>query len=937
MFFSINYFRSVFFILLVLVSGQNLRAQTINNGLKFSTIKEVKLEDSNNFSVILQLENTTNDTINARLGLKIPSAIRSYSQDNLQIKINPNKKAFIPMQFTVSKSQMAGKLDLEFNIIDFLSKKEIGKSVTSVVVLQKRNIKIFPVQSNIFYRQEGDSIHYELKVMNMGNQAEEILLTNVLPDFRGSYTYNNKRLIVEAFQEKIVRFSKYVDRDMMKIESFQANVSGYTTTKDFAGNVFFTIQNASSNRVYIDPTMLNQNWTNFSSNYVRLTARDINSANANYNLMAHQEFSVGLNEFAYNINGTTWNKNQDMVLTDSWVKYQRKDKGILIGSINNNDFDIPVNGRGVMLFNNYDKNDNRIVVGTVEKNYNLLDDLTNDVFKNSNTTFANGRFLIKDKNELETTALFDRTYSTTNFILTNGYKWVTPNKWNHSVKFGYGLSKFKETNDVENSMSISANVSGTIGKFDFYSSNYYSSGYYPGTRRGALYLNQRLQRTFSKFSLWSSLTVTNNNPKSIDPYLINYMQANESKALRFETGISFKLASHFNLSISPKLNIEKSNILNYETFKYMPMDFKSAYLNGTFTWLSNSRVHQLVLNALGGFSELNELSKVDPIVYGQLTWNVKNFQLNSIYQRGSMMIAEVYSTNNLNHQLERFTTSASFRQSFFQKKLNTAVSTYYNIDKNFGNTLTFGASLDYQPIDDFIVSTQANFSHYDSKTLNSKQTYLQVGVQYNLPAKRTVTDVKDGTLNLFVFYDYNANGIFDEGDKVADSRNVKINETNFITDLEGNIKYKKVPYGNYLIKLPGQKWFAQDYAVNINSKTTSISIPMQQTGVVRGKVEYELSSNLEYQVSANLFGFTLIFNHENGQIFTVKTNDRGEYTAFLPVGNYTFHLLENSLPEHVYAKTYLNKITVEKEQNTEYEPLILKIKERKVNIKRFGS
>ena len=112
MFFLINYFRSVFFILLILVSGQNLRAQTINSGLKFSTIKEVKLEDGNNFSVILQLENTTNDTINARLGIKIPSAIRSYSQDNLQIKINPNKKAFIPMQFTVNKSQMAGKLDL---------------------------------------------------------------------------------------------------------------------------------------------------------------------------------------------------------------------------------------------------------------------------------------------------------------------------------------------------------------------------------------------------------------------------------------------------------------------------------------------------------------------------------------------------------------------------------------------------------------------------------------------------------------------------------------------------------------------------------------------------------------------------------------------------------------------------------------------------------
>lgn len=935
--FSINYFRSIFFILLFIGSGQNLPAQNLNKELIFTTVKEIVLEDDNNFTVIMQLENTSNDTINARLGLKIPSSVRSYSQDDLKIKINPRKKAFIPMKFTVNKSQMAGKLSLEFSIVDFKTKKEIGNSVTSIVVQQKRNIKIFPVQTNIFYRQEGDSIHYELKAINMGNQPESVLLTNVFPDFRGNFTSENKRIHVEAFQEKTIRFSKYIDREMMKIEAFQVNVSGYSSDGDFVGNVFFTIQNASSNRVYVDPSMLNQNWTNHSSNYVRLTARDINSLNANYNLMAHQEFSVGLNEFAYNINGTSWEGDQDMVLADSWVKYQRKNKGILVGSINNNDFDIPINGRGMMLFNNYDKNNNRIVVGTVEKNYNLLDDWDKEIFRNSHTTFANSRFLINGDNELETTVLFDKNYSTSNFILTNGYRWITPNKWSHSVKFGYGLSKFRADNNVENSLSASANVSGTIGKFDFYSSNYFSSGYYPGTRKGALYLNQRLQRTFSKFSMWSSFTLTNNNPKSIDPYLINYTRANESKALRFETGIAFKIANHFNFSISPKFNLEKSNVLNYETFTYTPMSFRSAYVNSAFTWLSNSRVHQVVFNALGGFSELNDLEKVDPIIYGQLTWNVKNFQLNTTYQRGSMMIAEVYSTNNLNHQLERFNSSVSYRQSFFKKRLNTAVTAYYNVDKNFGNTLTFGASVDYQPTDHFVVNAQANFSQYDSKTLYSKQTYLQVGVQYNLPAKRIATDVKDGMLNLFVFYDYNANGIFDEGDKVADNRNVKINETNFITDLEGNIKYKKVPYGNYLITLPGQKWFAQNYHVNLNTKTTSISIPMQQTGVVRGKIEYELSSKLEYQVSANLVGFTLVFNHESGQVFSVKTNDRGEYTAFLPVGNYTFHIVENSLPEHVYVKKYLNKVTVEKEQNITYEPLILKIKERKVNIKRFGN
>lgn len=591
MHFFINYFRSVFFILLFIYSGQNLRAQNLNNGLKFSTVKEISLEDDNNFTVILQLENTSNDTIDARLGLKVPASVRSYSQDNLKIKINPNRKAFIPMKFTVNKSQMAGKLLLEFSMIDFLTKKEIGNSSTSIVIQQKRVIKIFPVQTNIFYRQEGDSIHYDLKVMNMGNQSENVLLTNVFPDFRGNFASENKRIDIPAFQEKTIRFSKYVDRDMMKMETFQVNVSGYSTNGDFLGNAFFTIQNASSNRVYIDPAMLNQAWTNQSTNYVRLTARDINSTNANYNLMAHQEFSIGLNEFAYNINGTSWNGDQDKVLTDSWVKYQRKNKGVLIGSINNNDFDMPINGRGLMLFNNYDKNDNRIVLGSVEKNYNLLDHLHGDGLKNNYTTFANGRFLVNGKNELETTALFDRNYSTTNFILTNGYKWVTPNKWSHSVKFGYGFSKFAGDNKIENSLSASANVSGTIGKFDFYSSNYFSSGYYPGTRKGALYLNQRLQRSFSKFSMWTSFTLTNNNPKSIDPYLIHYTQANESKALRFETGIAFKLAKHFNFSVSPKINIEKSNVLNFESFTYTPMNFKSAYVNTSFTWLSNSRVH----------------------------------------------------------------------------------------------------------------------------------------------------------------------------------------------------------------------------------------------------------------------------------------------------------------------------------------------------------
>ncbi len=122
--FFCSHLRSIFFVLLFTISGQNLYAQNSAKGLIFKTTNEVKIEDNNVFTVVMQFENTTNDTIDARLKLNLPISIRSYSQDDLRIKINPNKKAFIPLKFSVNKAQVAGQVPLEFKIIDFKSKQK---------------------------------------------------------------------------------------------------------------------------------------------------------------------------------------------------------------------------------------------------------------------------------------------------------------------------------------------------------------------------------------------------------------------------------------------------------------------------------------------------------------------------------------------------------------------------------------------------------------------------------------------------------------------------------------------------------------------------------------------------------------------------------------------------------------------------------------------
>ena len=918
------------------VSGQDVNAQIKNDLIKFSTIEELEVGDNKVFSLVVKIENNSNDTVKTNLKTISPQTIKILSQGNLNIKILPNKKAFIPLKFILGNEQIAGNVNLKFYLFDQLTQHQISESKTLIKVKSKRNVKIFPVQSDLLYKQEGDSIFYDVRIINDGNHQEKLLISSSYPDYKGIIVTENKRIVVDAFKEKYVRFSKFVSPDMMKKESITANVSMYNAEGNFGGNLFYTFYNANSSRVYVDPNSISDLTANLNSNYLRVNYRGIGTNFNDINLNSHYEFNLGKNEFAYNLNVNNILNDQLTTFTDTWLSYQKRDKGLRLGTISYNELDLPVNGRGVMLYQNLYDSDKKIVLGAIESNYNLINEFSNTDFRNNSTFFAQSKFMF-DSNTLESSAIFERTHGVNNIIITNSYKWLTPNKWSHQVKFGYGISNLNNTNITENSFSATANVSGRIGNFTFSSTNYFSSGYYPGTRRGALFLNQKLQRIFKRVSTWASFTITNNNPKPFSLMLENYNKANDSKTLRTDIGVNFKLGNRTNLSFSPKINLEKSYVLDFNTFIYKPIDFSSSYVNTSFSWLSNSKNHQIIANTYWGYYKLNNQNDSKPVLFGQFLWSYKNFQLNTSFQKGSLMIGEIFSAINDENDINRVNVSVNYRENFFKERLTTSVSAYYNDDINFGRTFTLASNLDLKVVDNLNVSLNVNFNQYRTKKNVNQQTFAQFSVQYNLPAKINNKGENYGNLKVFVYYDYNANGVFDEGDKISDNRMVKINDSNFFTSSTGEIIYKRVPYGEYKITIPGQKWFAQDYKIFINAKSNTVAIPMQLTGVVRGKLMIESTSKLEYKVSNNLFGVVIVFTHENGQKFSVKTNDRGEFSSYLPIGNYSFYILESSLQENLFAKVYMNKVEVNQGDNIDYGTLLLNVKQMKVNIKRFGS
>ena len=830
----------------IFVAGQEHKS-----GLVFSTTPRVEVQDNPIFTVVMQIENQTQDTIHAYLKMHLPSGIRQLNQEVMKISLNPSKKAFIPLKFSAQKTLSAGKSELRFELIE-ASGQILSNSITEINMLSKRSVKIFPQIPTVFFHQEGDSVRYELRVLNHGNETESVLINNVIPNFRGGYNTQNFRVEVKAFEEKTLKFSHYVDRDMIGTEMFYANISAYYQNGDHLGNAIFLLKNASSKRHYVDPQRMNSHWSQYSSNSVNMSLRDIGGQNPNYNFFAHHDFSVGMNELAYHLNYTYWENSTTNLLTDSWVRYQHKNTGFQLGSITNNDFDIPINGRGATLYHNNPEKESYLRVGAVEKNYNLLETLSTESIKNNYTAFAQSRFKLKSNQYIQSAAVYDYNYENTNFIWSNQYQWNSKNDWRYLVRGSYGYTQFNANQEAEHSTLIAANVSGRIKKLEIYSSNYYSSGHYPGTRRGALYLNQRLQHSFDHFSVWTNLTYSHSNPKTLNTALELYSQSNQSTSFREELGLSFRVSQQSNLAISQKYTYEDTHYFEVENFQYLPISFQAVYMNGMISWLSKSRNHQVVFNTSNGIFTGGSNAAWKPLSYTQLNWNYKNFQLNTSFQLGSTMVSELYLNQNIEEDVLKYSLAASYRKSFFRNKLNVDLQTYYNYNQNLGHNINLGGFIEYEPIDHLSVNFLMNYNTFETSFRVNKQSYIQTGIKYLLPPKNEPSLVKKGNVLIKVYYDQNGNGLFDEGDVWANDRMVNINEATFLTDKSGAINYQKVPYGAYKIEVPGQKWYAKIYDIQHVNQQTIIEIPMYRTGTLRGKLQYEQVSRLEYQVPIHL-------------------------------------------------------------------------------------
>src|SRR5690606_37625407 len=89
----------------------------------------------------------------------------------------------------------------------------------------------------------GDSLTISAQLTNRGNSKENITVTASFPDLRGGYKVEKKQVLLDAYQDTIISFSKIITKDLLRVERYNVNMAALYSNGELINNVRIGVQN----------------------------------------------------------------------------------------------------------------------------------------------------------------------------------------------------------------------------------------------------------------------------------------------------------------------------------------------------------------------------------------------------------------------------------------------------------------------------------------------------------------------------------------------------------------------------------------------------------------------------------------------------------------------------------------------------------------------
>ncbi len=910
-----------------ILNSIQLQAQT-NDTLIVLTPSKTLVNASNEelVDLTLKLVNKRSVPLLGIVSINPEKSINMISKNKTTVSIKPGDSLFIPVKVFVTKKTVSGQRHAIRFVLSDESNNLIMATETIVQVSAKRNVNLVSLVSSILIDASTDSIRIPVRISNPGNTVQWVTIIDRFPSvFQNQAFHSTQEFTIQPSSDTLLTISKPVTRKMFQSEGFDVTFTGLYSNGDVFGMAYVRVQSGRSDRAYHDPTLSDS----YNANSISLSSQGMFSSNESYLLNGQGNLELKSGNLGYSVDYTQWkNSYSQSMMRNTWLSYETGNMGITAGNINKN-MDINLSGRGANLFLNDTTNNDSYDIGFLNGNSNLIGNDSYNFLPSGSAGWI-GYTHRKEDSEFSTSMIYE----------------VNPLQNSNSAIFGnsYTLSKFKglrivaslsaghtqhrdSISLVKPSFASGLNISGTIKKIVINSSNYISSGYYPGMRRGAVSFNERITYMRERSNIWAGFDYNFYAPKTFSTFTL-FMP--KYSTVRAEVGMSGTIFKKMIASVSPLYFQESNNAFQ------LPGSTKEIHtlnywnINTSFNYpISNNQY--LALNTEGGYFNTSFNEQLRFHFRSNLNYKRGIFNLSSTLQFGTFYIGEAVN-NFLRSQESPYILSIipTIRKNFYRDKLRTEAGMAIMNNSSYGSSSFITGRVEYDILPKSSIFTSINHNRFS----NYQFSLLEVGITQKLSLPKV--GVVSSDLEVIVYKDMNHNDIFDQGDIKADGHLLYINDIAFITDASGSVVYKKLPYESYRISMSNTKgWYAPDQYIKLDKKKYRLEIPLKRTGTIKGNLVYSFDQ-FSYEINRNLQGITVVATDENNVRYVTRTNLEGQIIFYLPIGKYTLSVDSTNLPPEVEVEKNIPQVVLDSE-NPANLTIKLIIKPRKIETKKFVS
>ena len=926
MFKSVNLFFTIFLFFFLLNSAE-LKAQLSDSLIVLEPSKTI-INASNEelIDLTLKLVNKRKVPITGIVSINPEKSINLISKNKTTVSINPGDSLFIPVKVFITKKTVSG----QSHVIRFVLSDETNNLIiateSKVQVSVKRNVNMFSLVSSLLIDASTDSLRIPIRISNPGNNAQRITLINRFPEvFQNEVFHSTLEFTIQASADTLITISKPLTRKMFQSEGFDVTFTGLYSNGDVFGMAYVRVQSGRSDRAYHDPTLNDS----YNANSISLSSQNMFSSNESYLLFGQGNLELQSGKLGYSLDFTDWkNSYSPAMMRNTWLSYETGPMGIIAGNINKN-LDINLSGRGAnFLFNNTNNNDS-YDVGYIDGNSNLIGNESFQFLPLGNAAWASYTHR-KDNSEFSTSVIYEvnplenaRSAISGNTFTLSNFKGL---RVFANVSAGY-TQQLDSISQIQPSFASGLNVSGTIKKIAISSSNYFSSGYYPGMRRGAISFNERLTWLRKQSNVWAAFDYNSFAPKTFSTFTFFMPQYT---TLRAEAGISGTIFKKMIASVSPLYFQESNNAFRLPGSTRDVHSLTYWNINTSFN-LPISNKYFISLSTESGYYNTTFNDKLRFHFRSNLNFKKGIFNLSSTIQFGTFFVGEAVNNYLRSQDSPRIiSVIPTVRKNFYRNKLRTEAGLAFMNNSAFGSSSFITGRAEYDILPKSSIFSSINHNRFS----NYQFSLLEVGITQKLTVPKVGAVNSD--LEVIIFKDMNQNNIFDQSDSKAEGHLIYINDVAFITDAAGSAVYKKLPYDKYRISISNTKgWYAPDQNISLDKKKQRLEIPLKRTGTIRGNLFYSFDQ-FSYEINRNLQGITVVATDENNVRYVTKTNVEGQIIFYLPIGKYTLSVDGTNLPPEVEVDNNIPPVVLDSENPANIK-IKLVIKPRKIETKKFVS